>query len=348
MNLLKRKTHRRLLFVTFGLVVLAGACIDAALDRVARDRAVGGAADTLTFAETWEFWTAPTLVADALDLYEKQGLAVRVVKYQTGLAAKNAVVNHATDLGIVADTPVAVSGFLDEEIRLLATYFESNAIVRLVGNLDGKQIHPHMLPGLRVGYVRGTISEIYLDRMIGKYGKQYGFDRKSIRTATFQPNEMPIALARGDIDAFVGWEPLGIFARRELGDKVTTWSDPELYTVSLHLVTRPDVIDQKAAALDKFLRALREADRFIEEQPERARQLVENASKLRQGELAPYWGDPSMMSFALKPPEAIVDRLALEAQWLIDSGNAPREATMVPAYADLVDGTVYAKLNSPS
>lgn len=349
MSLLTRKKNRRLLLVALGLAVLAAACIDAAIDQAAEDRA-GGATDSLSFAETREFWTAPTLLAKELGLFEKQDLSVDVVKYDTGLQAKNAVVNRATDLGIVADTPVAVSGFLNEDIRLLATYFESDSIVRLVGRTDGEPIDPSFVKGRRVGYVRGTISEIYLERMIAKYGERYGFDRDSIRTATFEPNEMPTALARGDIDAFVGWEPLGIYAKRLMGDDVDSWSDPELYTVSLHLVTRPDVLERKQRALAKFLRALQEAERVIRERPEEARQLVEQAAKLEPGELEPYWGTQrKKLSFVLKlQPDEIVERLTLEARWLIDSGNAPGRATAMPAYERLIDGTVYATLPRPS
>lgn len=339
MNGHRRWTGRAFAVVALALGLLISGCTESPA-RLAGTSAAGRSAeptDTLSFAETWEFWTAPTLVADALDLYEEQGLEVRVAKFPTGLAAKNAVVNRSTDLGLVADTPVAVSGFLGEDIRLIATYFESNSIVRLVARGGGEEIGPDFVLGRRVGFVRGTISEIYLERMI----EEYKLDRSKIRTATFQPNELPYALARGDIDAFVGWEPLGIFARRELGDQVTSWTDPRLYTVSLHLVTRPDVLAGKERALRKFLRAIDAAREQIATDPVGTRRLVEHAVKLRPGELEPYWRPGSMrLDFPLKlDRDELVRRLEREARWLLESGNVPGNPSSgsLPAYERLID-----------
>lgn len=291
-----------------------------------------GRVDELTFAETWEFWTAPTLVADLLDLYEEVGLEVKVAKFPTGLAAKNAVLTHSADLGLVAVTPVANAGFRGEEITLIATYFESDVIVKLVTRGAGPEPAPEFMVDRRVGYIPGTISEIVLERMVEKYG----LERERIRTASLRPTELVQALENGDIDAFVAWEPFPLFAERRLGEEVGLFVDPELYTVSLHLVTRPDVIAAKGAALRKFLEGLDHAVERIRERPEEARRLVEDSLDFQPDELAGVWGELRFMVTLDRP--ALLRRLRQDAEWLVEAGY---ERGRIPSYEDYVEPSVY-------
>ncbi len=292
--------------------------------------------EKLVFAETYEYWTAPTLIANLLGLYEQVGLEVRVAKFTSGLEAKNAVLSGSADLGLVAVTPVALAGFQKENITLVSTYVESDDIVKLTARTGGEEVTPRFLEDSRVGYVPGTISELVLERMIDKAG----LDRRHIRTASFRPTELVPALATGSIDAFVAWEPLPLLAEHEI-EGVRSYLDPTLYTVSLNLVTRPEIVATRSSALEKFLRALDLAIERIEEDPEHARMLVEQHLDFTPGALEKVWGD---LHFEVKLDRpALVENLEDEGHWILQAGYARGS---LPEYESFVDDTTIRALRA--
>lgn len=290
----------------------------------------------LIFAETFEYWTAPTLLAGALELYEAAGVDVEVVKFQSGLLAKNAVLSGSADLGLVATTPVAIAGFQDEPLVIIATYFRSDDVIKLVRR-GGAPERPSAeeLATLRIGYVPGTISEIALGRLL----RSAGVRRDSVRTAALRPTELVPALHRGDIDAFVAWEPLGIIARRELGERVTVVGDLGLYQVELHLVTRPEVVRGHRDALVRFVTAVEMAVDSLAASPDRMRREVERLLDFADGELAGEW---SSLEFMLDlDPAGLVAQLEEEGRWARQAGYATGAA---PDYREYVDTAVVAEL----
>jgi NitT/TauT family transport system substrate-binding protein len=288
------------------------------------------ASDRLVFAETNDFWTAPTLLAGTLGLYRQAGLDVQVAKFQSGLAAKNAVLTRGADIGLVATTPLAIAGFQREPLAIVVTYFESDAIVKLVGGT--KEVSPASLPGHRVGFIPATISEIALERLLAKNR----ISPTSVTRASFRPPELIPALRRGDIDAFVAWEPLALQARRAIPDS-SEFLDRSLYTVQLHLVTRPDVISAKGAALVKFLRAVHLAEERIAADPAGSRALVERTLSFRAGDLAAIWPDLHYM-LKLDAP-ALLASLADEGRWALRSGQVTGP---LPDYTYMLHGETLA------
>jgi NitT/TauT family transport system substrate-binding protein len=275
---------------------------------------VGGGVDHLVFAETHEFWTAPTLLAGILDLYRQVGLDVKVAKFDDGLAAKNAVLSRSADVGLAATTPLAIAGFQHEPLALIVTYFESNGVVKLAGRSGaGGPVTPAYLRGRRVGYVPGTISAIVLDRMLDKVR----IAPSAIVRASFRPPELIPALGRGDIDAFVAWEPWPLLARQKI-PTATEFVDRSLYTVRLHLVTRPEVIDAKRGALVKLLRALRLAEDRLAADPAGSRARIESAIGFRPGALAAVWPDLHFTLQLDKP--LLLESLRSDGRWIQQSG----------------------------
>jgi NitT/TauT family transport system substrate-binding protein len=288
------------------------------------------AADRLIFAETNDFWTAPTLLASTLGLYRQAGVDVQVAKFQSGLAAKNAVLARGADVGLVATTPLAIAGFQHESLALFVTYFESSSIVKLTGR--GNAVSPASLPGHRIGYIPGTISEITLERLLAKYK----ITPAAVTRASFHPPELIPALRRGDIDAFVAWEPLPLQARQAIPGS-SEFVDRDLYTVQLHLVTRPDVIAAKRGALVKLLVAVHLAEERIAVDPAGSRALIERVLGFQPGDLAAMWPDLHYMLKLDKP--VVLSSLAAEGSWALRSGEVRGQ---LPDYTYMLRGDVLA------
>lgn len=291
----------------------------------------------LIFAETNEFWTAPTLIASLTGAYTAAGLDVEVVKFPSGLAAKNAVLSGSADIGLSALTPIAIAGFNKEPLALLATYMESDAVVKFVAKSSGP-LRPEAMRNLTIGYIPGTISEIFLDRMTEKYG----IDRRKLKTATFKPTELIPALKKGDIGGFVAWEPFPLLAASK---GVGEFADPTLYRVGLQLVVRRAALAEKGEAYRRFLSAIQASVEHLAEAPDASRASVEKALAFEPDQLKGIW---PALHFELKLDKAdLVARLRVEGKWAAKAAYAKGD---LPSYDDYVDTSVfetYSKVAGP-
>lgn len=233
----------------------------------------------LVFADGVLFWTAPTLIANDSKLFEKQRLDVEIVRHTTGLGAKNAVVSKTADIGIVATTPIAQGLLQDEEMKIIATYMLSSEILKLVrlkrdANENGgeKSIEDFFKPfthqKMKVGFVPGTISEQHLDNLESTAGVL-------IERVAIKPEQSVTLLEGGKLDAVSIWEPFSSMSSSE-----TVWiASGENPLVSLHFVTRQDVIEEKETMVLNFLEAIDAACREIQKDGNSAKVRVERLTK---------------------------------------------------------------------
>ncbi len=294
-------------------------------------------AGSITFGETNEFWTAPTILAQLDGRYQDAGIEVTVAKFPSGLAAKNALVSGSVDVALAATTPVAIAAFAQEPVRVIGTYMESEAVVKILMKSSSATSDIAALRNQRIGYIAGTISELVLDRMVAKFG----WDRRQLRTASFRPPEVLPALGRSEIDAAIVWEPFGIFAVRDLPG-VTAIDDPTNYKVSLHLLTRPDVIDTKPDLLRRFLLAINQAATRLTEDPTGTRRQIEQALTFKTDELSGVW--PRLRFGLWLTPEPLVRELEAEGTWALRAGHAKGP---LPNYSGLIERRIFDAATKP-
>lgn len=314
---------------------------------------------TITFGDGVLFWTAPTKVARHEKLYKAQGLDVTIAMFQTGLAAKNALLAGSVDVAMVATAPIASSVIKGEEIRVIATYVVSDRLLTLVTIrtndetvLSDARIRQDWSGGKsRVGYVPGTISEMMLDRLTER--ERVGIKPTRVR---LQPGNIPSALEKNDIDYAVIWEPMVFQLRAKLAEdhvpgtpqrKVATPSAGPDQLVALHLITRPDVLAGRLEDLVKFVRAIHEACNLLNGKPEVYRRIVEEDVGHAPGDVPDdVWGS---MSFSLQPPKStswatwIEEQIDQELKWL---NKAQGGSSAQHAARDVISTAVLTRLKA--
>lgn len=129
------------------------------------------------------------------------------------------------------------------------------------------------LKGKRIGYLPGTTSIFFLERVL----KKYGILRTEIKRIALQPPAMPQALVGSAIDAFSMWEPWGAAAMSQLGESGIMLSDPEIYEYEAILTARNDFLGEKPEAAKNILRALIDAENFMHQNDAEAFQILTKA-----------------------------------------------------------------------
>lgn len=283
----------------------------------------GPSRDTLKFADASAvWWTAPTVVALDHNLFERHGIRVQAFDVQTGLASKNAVVGGTADVGLVASTPLAMGAYSRESVIVLGSYVESKSLLSLVTSESWDAASSGVIPQGPIAIVRGTISEFYLFEYLKKNGLAAAKGTPEAPELAVRPPDIPNLLKNGSAQSAVIWEPFASLAANS-GFRANRYED--LYTLRLFLITRPEVLKKKRAALTKFVQAVDEACNLIRAKPDDYRRELEAKYGYENGFLVPVWDKVDFsLRFDYEQMKALIRKDAeISAQIGSTSGELP-------------------------
>jgi len=177
----------RLLLVLFGALVLLGGSPQAqAQDKVLR---VG---------------TLKLIHGITPYFYEKfapPGYKVEVIPFESPTEGKNAVVTKSVDFGMFGIAAATLGAAAGEPIVVIAS--ACNRGMAVIAQKDSPIASIKDLRGKRVAIWPGSTQEVFiLERL-----RMEGMSVKDITPVRISFSEMHLALARGDVDAYVGAEP---------------------------------------------------------------------------------------------------------------------------------------------
>ena len=197
--------------------------------------------------------------------YEKftpAGYKVEIIPFDSPTDGKNAVVTGSVDFGMFGLAAATIGGAAGEPVVVIAA--TCNRGMAVVSRADGPIATIKDLKGKKVGILPGSTQEVViLDRL-----KAEGMTIKDIQPVRVLFGEMPAALQRGDIDAYVGAEPgPGISLATGVGKIVEyPYSTP---TGSLNMIfaTSQKTIDTNPALVKVMLDIHRKASEYAMAHP---------------------------------------------------------------------------------
>ncbi len=198
-------------------------------------------------------------VADDLGMFKKEGLKVQLVPFRTGSELVDAANKDQIDIGYVGVTPVTSAIDQNSNIKIVAAVNEegsgiivsNSSNITNVTDLVGKKI---LIPK------KGSIQDVML---------RYLLLKNNINPASINITEMDVplmqnALASGQVDGFVAWEPYVTQAKISGSGRVLENSDdiwPEIPTCVV--ISTGNFIKQHPDKLQKFLSVHIEATDYI-------------------------------------------------------------------------------------
>ncbi|WP_407523191.1 ABC transporter substrate-binding protein [Methylobacterium oryzisoli] len=135
------------------------------------------------------------------DQFTPAGVRVEVVPFESPTECKNAVVTKSVDFGTFGIAAATLGAAAGEPIVVIAT--TCNRGMAVIAKKDAGIASLKDLKGRRVAIWPGSTQEVFvLERL-----RMEGLSVKDITPVRVSFSEMHIALARGDVDAYVGAEP---------------------------------------------------------------------------------------------------------------------------------------------
>lgn len=214
-------------------------------------------------------------LAASLGYFRKEKVDVIVTLDPSGavIVQQMSSMTGALDLGVMGLPPLCTMITQNHTHPVvIATVSGSASTCQLVTfSATGITSGPATLKHRAVGFTPGTVSQMYLSRLLAKSGLKM-VDVKGFAGAQ---SSLIDSLIQGDIDAAVLWDPnaqlaVGEYIQRlrkgaSVKDRGTpaVYSDPSVLYVATQIVARMDSIQRKRDELIRFLRALIDADQFL-------------------------------------------------------------------------------------
>ena len=189
--------------------------------------------------------------------FEPAGFKVEVLPFESPTECKNAVVTKSVDFGMFGIAAATLGAAAGEPIEVIAS--ACNGGMAIIAT-KGSDIHAIKdLKGKRVAIWPGSTQEVFvLERL-----RMEGMSIKDVVPVRISFSEMNIALARGDIDAYVGAEPgPGVSLSTGVGQLVEYPYGTEMGSLNMVFGAHRDTLREKPDLVRTMLEIHRKATEY--------------------------------------------------------------------------------------
>jgi NitT/TauT family transport system substrate-binding protein len=229
--------------------------------------------------------TGLVFVAHANGYFANEGVNVTLQPYTTGKVALDVALEGRADLATAADIPIMFAVTKGHPLSIVATIATVEKDPGVIGRKDKGVLTLASLNGKRIGVTLGTSGHFVLDAFLIR--QKLSADDVTLRD--LQPQELAEALLKGDVDAVATWEPyLGVL-RTQLGTNGMVFYSEGIYELPFNIVGTREYVVSRPETVKKLLRALVRAERFCQDAPDAARQIIAGAISERLENLQEVW-----------------------------------------------------------
>jgi NitT/TauT family transport system substrate-binding protein len=269
------------------------------------------AQDKVVFTSAINVPFAPNIVVVEQGFAKKRGLDAEYKIFEAGGMSVEAVVTKNAQVAICADLCLMIQRAKGGAFALVARTSYTGTELGIGARPAIKK--PADLVGKKIGYFRVSPGEQFFE----EYFKKHGLDPKGASLLHIAPPEWLPALARGDIDAFFGWEPwlTKLPAVVPNGHVLARSGDNNVYTMEFGLVMDKAFIAQKPAVAERALAAVKDAVEFIRSNPKETARIVAKAYRISPEDAEQYLKN-NTYTFDLR--KTFIERQRSVAQWVND------------------------------
>jgi ABC-type nitrate/sulfonate/bicarbonate transport system substrate-binding protein len=191
------------------------------------------------------------------------GYQVEIIPFESPTDGKSAVVTKSVDFGTFGIAAAILGAAAHEPVVVFGSSCNKGMAVVAAKNSDITKLSD--LKGKRVAIWPGSTQEVFiLERL-----KMEGMTIKDVTPVRVSFSEMPTALARGDVDAYVGAEPgPGLSLASGAGKIVEYPYSTAMGSLNMILATHRDAIDQKPDLAKLVLNLQRQASDYAMSHPD--------------------------------------------------------------------------------
>ena len=276
------------------------------------------------------------IIAYSNGYFAEQGLAVDLQIFTAGTFALQTLLAGSLDVATPAEVPPTLAllqgntGF----VILAQGVQKTTNDIRVVVRDDGTATSPEeyfAAKKRKLATSFGGGPEFFTYNFL----KLHNISAEHVELISQKPEDMPVALASGSVDAISIFEPYAYFAEQQTPN-TKSFIDDGIYSELYVFAFSKNYLKNNPVAGEKFLRASIKAEEFIKNNPEQAKSIVSNFTKLDPKVLDAIW---QRFDFAVVLTPKLAQYMQQEAVWARETGKVPATATLPPSET-FIDPTV--------
>jgi NitT/TauT family transport system substrate-binding protein len=315
----KKMTKQILIGITVA-VFIAGGC---------RKQSGGysGPVERVTLGAEASLLSSSVWIADYKGYFKDEGLDVTLKKFDSGKQSFQAMLKGEVDLSTVAPTPLMFSSFERDDFCIFATFAHAEEDIKVIACKDKGISTSQDLIGKKIGTPAGTTGQFFVET----YLIQNEIPASQVEIVDIAPSGLPGALANGEIDAIVIWEPHANNARQLLQNKAIRLPSSDVYQVNFNFMAMKEFAQDNPVILERFLRAIKRATIYINNNKQESQTIVARMLELDE-ELTAILHN--VFTFEMSLNQSLIITIEDEARWAIRSKLTDK--TEVPNYIDYI------------
>ncbi len=257
--------------------------------------------------------SAPFLIAWEKRFFSRHGVDVTLNNCMGGVACAQMLFDGKSDFATASESVVMFESFRHPDIRLMASFVESNNDLKLLTLATQNIRSLKDLQGKRVGVVEASSSEFYFDSLLIANNI---VDLDYIKVY-MKPQELVNALLSFQVDAISVWEPYGYKATITSASDINNLGLQGIYQLTFNLISRAHIAESRVEESQRILLALKDAIQWIKQYPDESQALVAQYLNVPPSQLKWSWND---YLFRLSLGNSLLSNLQLQARWASEKG----------------------------
>ncbi len=275
--------------------------------------------------------------------FKKHGLDIQVDFFPSGKRAiHDGFLKHDYDIATTAEVPFVFALDENPDLRIFASLYGADNVNRIVTRWGVGFNSIDQIAGKVIGTQKSSAVHYFFHRIYNAFE----IPRSDFTLKFYPAEELPQALANGEIDAFSMREPYVSQAEALLDGEVNIFSMPGIYHQFGVAITREETLQQKNVQLERYLQALFEARNFAITNPQESIEILAEYLSISIPEARALWR-PSNLQLGLH--QGLINTIESEIQWrnfLTDLGLDDRKVDLeVFDLSDYVHVDVMSKVN---
>lgn len=272
----------------------------------------------LTIADADQIVFSILYIADTQGYLKEKGLTVSYQRHSSGRNALQAVLDGNADIATVYQTPVVIAALNGAPVRILSTLHRSNKNSAVVARSDMGVKKMADLKGKRIGVTFGTYQAALLNRLL----EDADVTPAQVTLIDMTHADTPSALASGKVAAVMTRWPFVGKAQALSPAGSTVLLDSSMYSEISVLATTQQFVTQRADASARLMRALVQAERYIDTHPDLALTLaMRHWQRPATEDDRQIWNN---IQLQLRLDNSLVQSMDMEADWLSRHSKAPQ------------------------
>ena len=271
-----------------------------------------GKVETITIATVPTEINALLYIAEAQDFFARNGLQVTLKEdYDSGATATAGMLNGEADVATASEF-VTVRQILNRKDLINFGTIAKYENTFIVWHTDSGIKTLQDLKGKKVGVTLKTISEFYLGRTFGLNG----LNLDQVTLVDVRAADAEKAIATGEVDAVVTWEPWVTRIDQHLGKEVVIRALQSSQQAYWNLVSTGNWAKNRSHIIKRLMKSMTQAEDYLARHPNEAKTIVRKRLKFDDAFMERAW---PRYQFSLSLDQSLIAAMEDEARWMMST-----------------------------